>query len=447
MPLRREGNELFIPDIDRELFTGVPSQEESSGHVYLATLEVDQPLNDNWLMALLLQKSGVKSERFFDAYSNACCLDTSGFVYMYSDTSRSHGDSWAGELRLDGRFDAFGREHRVLFGLEHAQRDDDLAFGYTYLGPGNLYTQEFQAENVIPGGARFQNFDFDFSNENLDQGVYGQLLLTLADRLKLLVGARYDWSEIEHLNNNDGQLDTKDDGEMTWRVGVTWEPTSNLIAYGVYAQTFNPTVDARSDTGAILEPETGEGLEFGLKSEWFDGRLGATLAVFRQELDNIPISAPPPNDNFSINGGLQRTDGIELEVSGEVEGLTVGLAATWLESEYIDPLDPNFGLTPWGLIDNQSSLFVNYELQSGPLQGLGFGATVVDVGKRWQADYFLGGYTRADLNLSYHLPQWDISMQLRNVTDERYVERLRDLYQDNFFGAPRAVVMRAEYRF
>ena len=447
MPLRRDGDELFIPDIDRELFTGVPSQEDSSGRVYLATLEIDKPLNDNWLMALLLQKSGLKTERFFDAYSNACCLDTSGDVIMYSDTSRSHGDSWAGELRLDGRFDAFGREHRVLFGLEHAQRDDDLAFGYTYLGPGNLYTQEFQAENVIPGGARFQNFDFDFTNENLDQGVYGQLLLTVADRVKLLVGARYDWSEIEHLNNNDGQLDTKDDGEMTWRVGVTWEPTSNLIAYGVYAQTFNPTVDARSDSGAILEPETGEGLEFGLKSEWFDGRLGANLAVFRQELDNIPIPAGPPPNDFSINGGLQRTDGIEIEVSGEVEGLTVGLAATWLDSEYIEPMDPLFGLAPWGLIDNQSSLFVNYELQSGPLQGLGFGATVIDVGKRWQSDYFLAGYTRADLNLSYHLPQWDISMQLRNVTDERYVERLRDLYQDNFFGAPRAVIMRAEYRF
>jgi iron complex outermembrane receptor protein len=447
MPLRRDGDELFIPDIERELFTGVPSQEESSGRVYLATLEIDKPLNDNWLMALLLQKSGVKSERFFDAYSNACCLDTSGFVYMYSDTSRSHGDSWAGELRLDGRFDALGREHRVLVGLEHAQRDDDLAFGYTYLGPGNLYTREFQAENVIPGGARFQNFDFDFTNENLDQGVYGQLLLTMTDRWKLLVGARYDWSEIEHLNNNDGQLDTKDDGEMTWRLGVTWEPTANLIAYGVYAQTFNPTVDARSDSGAILEPETGEGLEFGLKSEWFDGRLGANLAVFRQELDNIPISAPPPNDNFSINGGLQRTDGIEIEVSGEVDGLTVGLAATWLDSEYIDPRDPNYGLAPWGLIDNQSSLFINYEVQSGPLQGLGFGGTVIDVGKRWQSDYFLAGYTRADLNLSYRLAQWDVSLQLRNVTDERYVERLRDLYQDNFFGAPRAVVMRAEYRF
>lgn len=451
-PLRLQDGELFIPNIDRSLFTGVPSQEQSYGRVYLATLEVDQPLNDNWLLALLFQKSGVKTRRFFDAYSNACCLDTSGDVYMYSDTSHATGDSWAGELRLDGRFEAFGREHRVLVGLEHAQRDDDLAFGYTYLGLGNLYSREFQAENVLPGGARNQDFDFDFSNENLDQGIYGQLLFALDDRLKLLMGARYDWSEIDHLNNNTGQLDAKDDGELTYRVGMTWEVTADLMAYGVYAQTFNPTVDARTDSGRILEPETGEGLELGVKSEWFDGRVGASLAVFRQELDNIPIT-DPANQNFSINGGLQRTDGVELEVSGEIGGLTLGFASAWLNSEYIDPRDPNFGFTPWGLIKRQSSVYAAYQLQSGPLQGLGFGATVVDVGDRRQGtyasgEYFLRGYTRADVSLSYRgLSQWDFSLQVRNVTDERYIERLRDLFQDNFFGSPRALLVRAERQF
>jgi iron complex outermembrane receptor protein len=305
---------------------------------------------------------------------------------------------------------------------------------------------------VIPGGARNQNFDFDFTNENLDQGVYGQLLITLHDRLKLLAGARYDWAEIDHLNNNTGQLDTKDDGELTYRVGLTWEATRSVMTYAMYAQTFNPTVDARTESGRILDPETGEGLELGLKSEWFDGRLGASAAVFRQELDNIPIT-DPLNSNFSINGGLQRTDGIELEVSGEVAGLTLGLAAAWLDSEYIDPRDPNYGFTPWGLIEHQASLFATYELQQGLLKGLGFGATILDVGDRRQGDYFLGdnslsGYTRTDLHLSYKgVPDWNISLQLRNVTDERYIERLRDQYQDNFFGAPRALLVRTEYQF
>jgi TonB-dependent siderophore receptor len=452
-PLRLEDGQLFIPDIPESLFTGVPSQEKSHGEVYLATLEIDHPLNDNWLVALLFQKSGVSTRRFFDAYSNACCLTTSGDVYMYSDTSHSNGDSWAGELRLDGRFEMFGRQHRLLLGLEHAQRNDDLAFGYTYLGMGNLYTREFQAANVIPGGARNQNFDFDFSNENLDQGVYGQVIFSLADRLKLLAGARYDWSEIDHLNNNTQQLDTKDDGQLTYRVGFTWDATRNLTAYGIYAQTFNPTVDARSESGRILDPETGEGVELGLKTEWFDGRLGASVAVFRQELDNIPIT-DPANDLFSINGGLQRTDGVELEVSGEIGGLTLGAAAAWLDSEYIERDDPNYGFTPWGFIKNQFAVYGTYEIQDGPLQGLGVGATVLKVGDRRQGaywsggDYFLEGYTRADVHLSYTgIEQWNIGLMVRNVTDERYIERLRDLFQDNFFGAPRAVLLRAEYQF
>lgn len=404
----------------------------------------------------MFQKSGVRSRRFFDAYSNNGALDSSGDVYMYSDTSRFSGDSWAGEFRLDGRFGAFGREHRLLLGVEYAQRDDDLAFGYTYLGPGNLYSREFQAANVIPGGARFQDFDFDYSNDNRDAGAYGQLLLSVSDRVRLLLGARYDWSDIDHLNNNDSQLDTKEDGELTMRAGATWEAGTHLTAYGVYAQTFNPTVDARSESGRILDPETGEGFELGAKSDWFDGRLGVNLAVFRQQLDNIPIPEPG-NPDASISGGLQRTDGVELEVSGEVGGLTLGAAATLLDSKYIDERDPYFGLAPYGTIERQFGMYASYELQNGPLRGLAFGATLVDVGQRRQTDfsdpenyseYFLRGYTRADISVSYHaLPQWEFSLQVRNLTDKRYIERLRDLYQDNFFGSPRAFLARAEYRF
>jgi TonB-dependent siderophore receptor len=449
MPLRLDGNELKIPDIERSLFTGVPSQEESFGKVHLVTLEIDKPVGDKWLMSLLFQNSGVSTHRFFDAYSNACCLDTSGDVYMYSDTARAEGDSWAGEIRFDGRFEAFGREHRVLLGVEHAQRDDDLAFGYTYLGLGNLYSREFQADNVIPGGARNQNFDFDFTNENLDRGAYGQLLLTMTERWRLLLGARYDSSDIDHLNNNTAQLDTKSDSEWTFRAGLTYDASEHLTAYGVYAQTFNPTVDARSESGRILDPETGEGLELGLKTEWFDARLGASFAVFRQELDNIPIT-DPVSHNFSINGGLQRTDGVEIEASGLVtDGLTLGAAVASLDSEYVDPRDENFGLAPWGLIDRQSSLFASYELQGGRLRGFGVGASYVDVGNRTQlGEQFLPGYERVDINFYYNaLPQWRLSLQVRNVGDERYIERLRDQYQDNFFGAPRAVLFRSEYRF
>ncbi|CAM9870815.1 unnamed protein product, partial [Phaeothamnion confervicola] len=456
MPLRVEGDKLKIPDIPRSLFTGVPSQEKSWGEVYLATLEIDKQINDDWLMALLFQKSGVKSERFFDAYSNHFALTTSGDVYMYSDTSRSQASSWAGELRVDGKFEAFGRKHQILFGFEHAQRDDDLAFGYTYQGIGNLYTQNFRPENVLPGGAGNQLYDFDFSNDNLDQGIYGQLLLSVTDRARILFGARFDHSDIDHLNNNTDLVDSKKDDEVTFRLGTTLDVNDQITAYAVYAQTFNPTTDARSESGRILDPESGEGLEAGLKTEWFDHRLALNLAVFRQELDNIPIT-DPSNDNFSINGGLQRTDGVEIEASGKMsDALTFGAQFTWLDSEYVDSRDPLAGLKPYGLIDKQASAFVQYEIQDGPLHGLGFGGSIIYVGDRAHISYAdvlpandsLAGYERVDLNVYYKgIDGWDLSIQMRNVTDERYIERFRDIYQDNFFGAPRAILFRAEYSF
>src|SRR5690606_6614548 len=149
---------------------GVPSQEKPNRHHLLATMQADQPLGDNWLGYQQLQKSRHNHERFNDANANAHKFYTRADVYKSPDTAPEDDDNWAGDLRLEGHFEAFGREHRVLLGLEYSDRSNDLAFGYSYLGPGNIYTGEFQAENVIPGGAGNQPYDFDFSTDNKDNG-------------------------------------------------------------------------------------------------------------------------------------------------------------------------------------------------------------------------------------------------------------------------------------
>jgi len=451
LPLRLEGTQLKIPNISRELFTGVPSQEKSNSQNLLATLRVDHEVSDRWLGTLLLQTGGQSRERFFDAYSNAGYLDTGGDVYMYSDRSATEDFNWAGELRIDGRFDAFGREHRVLAGFEHNELRTDLGFGYTYLGPGNLYDREFAADNILPGGAGSQAFDFDISTTSRNTAPFVQLALSLTERTQVLLGARYDRSEIDRTNNITGAVDSKKDEELTFRVGLSHAFTDNVTAYGIYAQSFEPSVNARSVSGGILEPVTGEGFEVGVKTEWFDGRLGITAAAFEQLLDKVPIS-DPADRRFQINGGLQRTHGLELEVTGSpLPGLTVGGAATFLDSEFIDVRDDNFGLSPDGT-ERQFSLFGRYELQEGALKGVGFGASVVSVGDRLVLGVGMNermeGYERVDFSLFYTgFEGIDLSLYVRNAFDERYIERLRDRFQDNFFGSPRAVLVRARATF
>lgn len=80
---------------------------------------------------------------------------------------------------------------------------------------------------------------------------------------------------------------------------------------------------------------------------------------------------------------------------------------------------------------------------AGPLQGLHI-FLVKDVAHFKSQN----GYERVDLHLAYNaVPDWDFPLQIRNLLDEKYVERFRDSFQDNFFGSPRAVLFRAKKKF
>ena len=59
------------------------------------------------------------------------------------------------------------------------------------------------------------------------------------------------------------------------------------------------------------------------------------------------------------------------------------------------------------------------------------------------------GYERLDLHVGYDgFSNLDLSLLIRNVTDERYIERPNSAYlYGHFFGSPRAVMLRAQYDF
>jgi len=461
-PLKVAGERAFAPNIPREKFIGVSSREKSTAENLLTTLQVDHELGDRWLGTLALEYGHEDMRRFFDNYGYDFYGLQSGNVNLTADRAHIQNENWAGELRLEGRFDAFGREHRLLVGLEQNRRKNRTAFGYMSLGTANIYTGDFSAFGS-PGLASKLDFDQDDSTISRNQGVYGQLILGVTDRAKLIAGLRHDRTKQQSRDNHvDGGalIDENNKKANTVNVGVTYDFTQNITGYARYAESFNP-VDAMSISGEILDPEEGKSYELGVKTEWFGKRLAASAAVFRQDLDNVPIP-DPTNNNFSVSGGLQRTKGIELELSGSpADGLTVGAAAAWFDSKYMDPADPNFGLTPYAAYNRTAALFASYEFQGPELHGFGWGATLVMVGKQSLSDsfnsasfgtatndLFLDGYERLDMNFFYNgLDKWKFALQLRNVTDKVYIERVRDVSGSNYFGSPRAALFRAEYRF
>lgn len=460
IPLRVDGDKLVIPNISRSLFVGVPSREKSTAENMMGSLRVDHEISDRWLATLMLQGNKQNFRRFFDSYAHGG-IAPNGDTSLYSDTAHIETENWAGELRLTGRFNVLGREHQVMAGIEKNQRKQRVAFGYSYLGQANLYSANFASVPLIPGGAGSIPFGFDNQVTSNNHAAYGQVMFSVLDRTKLLAGARFDWADQRSLDRLTNVISSdKSSSALTFRFGLTQTVTENINAYASFAQSFNP-VTAQSQGGQILDPERGAGYEVGVKTEWFQKRLAASVALFLQDLNNRPIP-DPTNVNFSISGGKQRTQGVEVEVFGSpIPGLTIGVASAWLDGRFSDKQDPSYGLRPYGSVTRQSSLFASYELQETVLKGLGAGVMFVSIGDRFLGypgatsyygsntdQLFIEGYNRLDLNMFYTgFAGWHLSMQIRNLTDNVYIERYRDVLSNNYFGSPRAVLFRASYSF
>lgn len=424
---------------------------------------VDHEFSDRWLASLLLQTN--KSTRDIIEGNGTSIYNYGSGYLLYNAVEKDNWerDYWAGEFRLEGQFDAFGQEHQLLIGVEHNDQSRIRKFGqaYTYIGTPETFSGDFAdygflSKEDIPTTV-------DRENDKDNSAIYAQTVLTLQEKTKLLIGVRYDKTSghlTYHFTNGSDADDRSDDNSFTKRIGLTHEFNGNISAYGMYAESFEPTLS--EGRNGILDPITGESYEIGLKTDWFGNRLSATLAVYQHELDNRPLADPTngQGESFSISSGLHRTEGIELELTGSpYPGLTIAAAASWMDNEFTEDGDPNKGLSIDGSVDNQFSLYANYELQNGSLKGFGLGATLVSVGDRQfinaneinQDNFYqmhLDGYERIDINLSYNgLQNWDMSLLIRNITDEGYIEIATGFEKSNYYGSPRAVLLQAKYHF
>jgi iron complex outermembrane recepter protein len=218
--------------------------------------------------------------------------------------------------------------------------------------------------------------------------------------------------------------------EFTGRAGLVYDFAPWISAYALYAQSIQPDIFSVGRDGQPLDPQEGDIWEVGVKTEWLENRFTATAALFRIDRDKIPINDPTngPGEFFAVSSGLQRSDGMELEVNGEpLAGWMLSFGGSRLDSEFKERDDPFFGTKPGGTADWQIGFFTSYELQEGFFRGLGGGVGLFAIDERGVSTFFEGavlpGYQRVDLSLFYDgLEPFRLSLQVRNVFDATYVE-------------------------
>ncbi|MEH2274129.1 MAG: TonB-dependent receptor [Nostoc sp.] len=149
-----------------------------------------------------------------------------------------------------------------------------------------------------------------------------------------------------------------------------YQPIPPVSLYASYSRSFQPSRPFSVNTdNSPFKPTTGEAFEVGVKTEFLDGKLAATLAAYQITKQNIIVS-DPDNPGFSIEVGEQRSRGIEFDIAGEIlPGWKIIGSYTYIDPEITEDTNPDFkGNIPNNVSRNSASLWTTYELSNRRLE-------------------------------------------------------------------------------
>lgn len=362
---------------------------------------------------------------------------------------------------LTGPFSLFGRSHELVVGGSYRKQDIDdgpggWPLGFTYeFDPLAFNGKSVPKPQIVNAWSRDGKVD--------QSSTYVTARFSLTDALKLAVGGRLDWYEYEvttHSGTWTGNDAYKATREFTPYLGFTYDLNQNYTAYASWTRIFNPQNYAMA-SGGLLDPQEGSNYEIGLKGEYLDGRLNASVALFQIDLENLPMQLDSalcplqPSGCYAASGEV-RSRGVELELSGEVlpdwqvsAGYTYNYAKHMKASEYAP-----IGTTSSGeryatnLPLNLFKLATSYRLPSE------LNRWKVGGGLHVQSDIYSsdgieqGGYAVVDLFTSYDVDSHlTLSLNANNLFDREYYSSILATSGGNFVGDPRNYMLTARYRF
>lgn len=413
----------------------------------LASMNWSHEFNDNWTL-----RHRFSYENFENQHTGLFFLGNvaaNGTINRRFFVDNFPSQRYFNNIDLTGKFETFGLKHTLLLGGDYF-RADDLITQVGVAAPAiNIYNPVHSPLPSLPAPT--------FGDKTTAwYGLFLQDQIELPLNVHVLGGLRYDSATVD--NNLLGRT-VSDDDRVSPRGGVLWRPLNWLSLYGSYTENFSQSNSQFRTDGVILPPETAQQWETGVKTEFWDGRLSATLAYFDLTKQNVPVF-DPLNPLVPKTAGEAESRGLEFDLSGEVlPGWRIIGAYSYLPFAKITKdvaADGGIGNTGKRLVLDPrhfGSLWNTYEFQTGDLQGLKLGAGVTAVGQR-QGDtantYQLPGYATLNLMASYSMSinsaKLTAQINADNLLDKQYFAASNDGNQI-FFGAPRTFMgsIRVEY--
>ncbi|BDA71326.1 ferrichrome iron receptor [Calothrix sp. PCC 7716] len=256
-------------------------------------------------------------------------------------------------------------------------------------------------------------------------GFFIQDQITLAENFKLLLGGRFDTFSQRYEFLTDGSESSQSESAFSPRLGIVYQPIPAISLYASYARSFTPgTGTGFLDTNLQFKPQRGTQYEIGVKAD-LSARLNATLALYDLTRTNV-LTTDPNNPGFSIQTGEQNSQGVELNLAGEIlPGWNIFAGYAYTNAKITEDNTFEVGNRLNNTPENSFNLWTTYEIQQGSLKGFGFGLGLFFVGERQGnlANTFqLPSYFRTDAAIFYQQDRFRAALNFKNLFDVDYFE-------------------------
>jgi iron complex outermembrane receptor protein len=336
--------------------------------------------------------------------------------------SRTHTDTWSGEVGLRGDFEIDGITHRPVLSGTRISQETGLA--REAFGPlaSNLYNPIFRPR---PSLSDLPRKPPKTAETELTSVVLADTVGFLQDRIQVTFGARHQSVLADSFNAATGARTAHyDETAVTPAVALVVKPARGLSVYANYMEALSqgPTAPIGTvNAGEIFEPFKSKQYEAGVKYDFGQYMLTASLFQIAR-----PSGATDPSTNTFGLIGEQRNRGLELGVFGEpVEGVRFLGGVTYLDGRLTrTATGVGEGNKAPGVPEIQLNFGAEWDVPG--LRGVTLAGHVIHTAKQ----YFdvdnarsIPDWTRLDLGARYRFGApvpITIRFNVENVTDNEY---------------------------
>ncbi|MBJ2221338.1 TonB-dependent siderophore receptor [Pseudomonas sp. MF7453] len=450
LPMARGGGHLGLP---RDTFLGHDweySDNRTTG--YFATLE--QGLPNDWT----LRAAAMRSKTVGDVLASSIWEYNRQYLWTEAMEQKETGY----DLALSGPFQLLGQQHDLTFGVSKRKLDyrsgkDWSDYINTGINPFTWNPRGHAKPNYVRG-------DNGLPQTTTQDSFYASTRLRLTEPLSLILGGRVDWYEFQDRANSESNY--KVTRNLTRYAGLVYDLDLHHSVYVSYTDIFKPQSEKGVD-GSVIVPIVGENYEVGIKGEYFDGALNASMAVFQldqknraQELPDVKGCGSGPASACYEAAGLVRSRGIDMEIQGALtDNWQLAAGYTYTQTQYVN--DANTAREgedfdrkkPRQLFKLSTIYTLPGELQRWRVGGDvyqqsrirasgGTGATA------WKNEQ--GSYTVVGLVAGYKASeQLDLQVNVNNLFDRVYYSSVANggYSPYDIYGDPRNMKLTARYSF